>query len=133
MRRRAETASGFCHGRLRATGGLPDDKTVLVEHFTDHTGKLPGHGACPLRKEGKCPLSLLLRHAAGEQSGMNLGCVDDDDGVLLYSYGGEKLPEGLLYQINPDTVKPVLEAVPPLTPVFSMTFRYSAARALMMG
>ena len=129
----AETASGFLSRQIEATGGLPDDKTVLVEHFTDHTGNCQVMVHALFGRRVNAPLSLLLRHAAGEQSGMNLGCVDDDDGVLLYSYGGEKLPEGLLYQINPDTVKPVLEAVLPLTPVFSMTFRYSAARALMMG
>lgn len=129
----AETASGFLSRQIEATGGLPDDKTVLVEHFTDHTGNCQVMVHALFGRRVNAPLSLLLRHAAGEQSGMNLGCVDDDDGVLLYSYGGEKLPEGLLYQINPDTVKPVLGAVLPLTPVFSMTFRYSAARALMMG
>ena len=128
----AETASGFLSRQIEATGGLPDDKTILVEHFTDHTGNCQVMVHALFGRRVNAPLSLLLRHAAGEQSGMNLGCVDDDDGVLLYSYGGEKLPEGLLYQINPDTVKPVLEAVLPLTPVFSMTFRYSAARALMM-
>ena len=129
----AETASGFLSRQIEATGGLPDDKTILVEHFTDHTGNCQVMVHALFGRRVNAPLSLLLRHAAGEQSGMNLGCVDDDDGVLLYSYGGEKLPEGLLYQINPDTVKPVLEAVLPLTPVFSMTFRYSAARALTMG
>ncbi len=76
-------------------------------------------------KRVNAPLSLL-RQAAGQQTGMNLGCVEDDDGILLYSYGGEQLPEGLLYQMNPETVVPVLEAVLPPTPVFSITFRYSA-------
>ena len=36
-------------------------------------------------------------------------------------------------QINPDQVRPVLEAILPDTPLFGMTFRYNAARALMMG
>ena len=43
------------------------------------------------------------------------------------------MPEGLLFQINPDQVRPVLEAILPDTPLFGMTFRYNAARALMMG
>ena len=129
----AETASGFLSRQIEATGGLPDDKTILVEHFTDHTGNCQVMVHALFGRRVNAPLSLLLRHAAGEQSGMNLGCVDDDDGVLLYSYGGEKLPEGLLYQINPDTVKPVLEAVLPLTQVVRGSFRDSGARALMMG
>ena len=65
--------------------------------------------------------------------GLDVGSVDEEDGFLLYPYGREQLPEGLLFQINPDQVRPVLEAILPDTPLFGMTFRYNAARALMMG
>ena len=59
--------------------------------------------------------------------------MDEEDGFLLLSLWREQLPEGLLFQINPDQVRPVLEAILPDTPLFGMTFRYNAARALMMG
>lgn len=129
----AETASGFLRRQIEATGGLPDDRTILVEHFTDHTGcnQIMVHAL--LGRRVNAPLSLLMQHAAAEQCGMNLGCVDEDDGFLMYPYGEEKLPEGLLYRIDPGSVRRILEAVLPLTPLFNMTFRYSAARALMMG
>lgn len=129
----AKTASGFLKRQIAATGGLPDDKTILVEHFTDHTGSNQIMVHALLGRRVNAPLSLLVQHVAAEQSGMNLGCVDEDDGFLLYPYGEEKLPEGLLYQIEPGSVGHILETILPLTPLFSMTFRYGAARALMMG
>lgn len=129
----AETASGFLKRQIEATGGLPDDKTILVEHFTDHTGSNQIMVHAMFGRRVNAPLALLMRHVAARMGEMNLGCVDEDDGFLIYPYGEEKLPEGLLYQIDPDNVRTVLEAELPLTPLFGMTFRYSAARALMMG
>jgi ATP-dependent Lhr-like helicase len=63
----------------------------------------------------------------------NIGCVDEEDGFLLYPYGDEILPEGLIYAIPPKGARKIMEAILPTTPAFSMTFRYNAGRALMMG
>lgn len=30
--------AGYLARQIEATGGLPDDRTIIVEHFTDHTG-----------------------------------------------------------------------------------------------
>lgn len=129
----AGTAAGFLKRQIAATGGLPDDRTVIVEHFTDQTGGSQAMVHTMFGRRVNAPLSMLVQHAAAEGGGPNLGCVDDEEGFLLYAYGDEKLPEGLLYRVNPDHVRQALEALLPLTPVFGMTFRYSAARALMMG
>ena len=43
------------------------------------------------------------------------------------------MPEGLLYQVDPESVVPVLEALLPATPIFGIAFRYNSGRALMMG
>ena len=126
-------ASGFITRQIQATEGLPDDRTIVVEHFKDSTGshQVMVHALFGRRVNG--PLSLVLRHIIRNTMGMDVGSVDEEDGFLLYPYGREQLPEGLLFQINPDQVRPVLEAILPDTPLFGMTFRYNAARALMMG
>ena len=59
--------------------------------------------------------------------------MDEEEGVLLYPYGNDVLPEGLLFQIDEKQARSILEAALPLTPLFNMTFRYNASRALMMG
>ena len=129
----SSNASGFIQRQIQATEGLPDDRTIVVEHFKDSTGshQVMVHALFGRRVNG--PLSLVLRHMIRNTMGLDVGSVDEEDGFLLYPYGREQLPEGLLFQINPDQVRPVLEAILPDTPLFGMTFRYNAARALMMG
>ena len=38
-----------------------------------------------------------------------------------------------MFQIDEKQARSILEAALPLTPLFNMTFRYNASRALMMG
>lgn len=129
----ALNAAGFLRRQMEAAEGLPDDRTVLMEHFKDSTGNYQIMVHAMFGRRVNAPLSLLAQYAAGKASGLDIGCVDDEEGFLLYPYGGEELPEGLLYQIDPGRARALLEAMLPLTPVFSMTFRYNAARSLMMG
>ena len=129
----AESAAGYLCRQIAATGGLPDDKTIIAEHFCDEKGSHQVMIHSLFGRRINAPLAILVRHAVQEKYHMNVGCVDDEDGILLYPYGDEVLPEGILKSISIDKVKTVLEAVLPQTPLFSMAFRYNAARALMMG
>lgn len=126
-------AAGFLKRQIEATGGLPDDRTVIVEHFKDSSGSHQVMVHAMFGRKVNAPLSLLMQQAARRACGLDVGCVDEEDGFLLYPYGKERLPEGLFGQIDPANVRPVLEAILPETPLFGMAFRYNAARALMMG
>ena len=128
----ADLSAGFIRRQIQATGGLPDDKTILIEHFRDPSGNAQVMIHSLFGKRVNAPLALLLQEAA-RQAGIQAGCVEEEDGILLYSYGTEKIPEGLLYQVDPDSVYPVLEALLPAAPVFGIAFRYNSGRALMMG
>lgn len=129
----AQAAADFMKRQMQATGVMPDDRTIVVEHFRDASGmpQVMIHSLFGRRVNG--PLSLLVQHRVQKDYGCSVGCVDEEDGFLLYSYGSGALPEGLLYTVDPDTAGELLEAILPVTPLFSMTFRYNAARALMMG
>lgn len=129
----ADNASSYLKRQIEAVGSLPDDRTIVVEHFTDHMGSKQMMVHALFGKRVNAPLSLLLRHAASVTAGMNLGCVDDEDGFVMYHYGNETIPDGLFYQIDADNVRRYLETILPDTALFNMTFRYNAARALMMG
>lgn len=128
-----ESAADFLCRQIASTSGLPDDKTIIAEHFCDHTGshQVMLHSLFGRRING--PLAILAQHAVRKNNQINIGCVDEESGILLYAYGEEKLPEGILFSIDPGSARSVLEAILPQTPAFSMTFRYNAARALMMG
>lgn len=124
----AQNAADFLNRQIAATGCLPGDKTVLVEYFRDHAGNGQMMVHCLFGRRINAPLALLARHAAVERFGQNVGVVDEENGILLYAYGKERIPEGILQSIDPGSVRKVLEAALLQTPVFNMTFRYNAAR-----
>lgn len=129
----AKGAQDFLERQLEAVGTLPDDRTIIVEHFRDDTGihQIMFHSM--FGKQVNEPLAILVQLEAKMLTNTNINHFDDDDGFLLFPYGDCTIPEGLLNRIRPETARPVLEAVLPTTPIFNMTFRYNSARALMMG
>lgn len=126
-------ASGYLERQIKAVGSLPDDRTILVEHFRDSSGNSQLMFHSLFGKRINAPLSLLAAQAAREQLGIEIGSVDEEDGFLLYSYGSDTLPEGILQGLHPDTSVRKLELLLPATSVFNMAFRYNSGRALMMG
>lgn len=126
-------AAGYLKRQIAATGSLPDDKTIVAEHFKDQSGNSQLMFHSVFGRQINAPLALLAAHTAGEELGVNVGSVNEEDGFLLYSYGDTVLPEGLLNRICPETAEAVLSALLPSTPLFNMAFRYNCGRALMMG
>ncbi len=126
-------AEAYLRRQMEATGGLPDDRTILLEHFRDQSGhsQLMVHSV--FGRQVNSPLALLAARRAQQEMGVNVGSVDEEDGFLLYSYGEEAMPEGLLYRVDPESAEAVLGALLPSTPLFNMAFRYNCGRALMMG
>ena len=126
-------ASGYLERQIKATGSLPDNKTILVEHFKDSSenSQLMIHSLFGRRINA--PLALLAAQAVRDKMGIEIGSVEEEDGILLYSYGSHVLPEGVLQMVDPDTCIRQLEIMLPATPVFNMAFRYNSGRALMMG
>lgn len=128
-----EKAAGFLRRQIEATGVLPDDHTVVVEHYRDHTGSSQIMVHSLFGRQVNAPLAILAQQEAVKETGQNVGCVDDESGFLLYPFSGQTLPEGIFKRLDPDKARAILEAVLPSTPLFNMTFRYNAGRALMMG
>ena len=126
-------SSGYLERQIKAAGSLADDKTILVEHFRDASGNSQLMFHSVFGRRINAPLALLLAHLAGKRTGMEVGSVDEEDGFLLYAYGADDLPEGVLQYADPDTCIRQLEILLPETPVFNMAFRYNCGRALMMG
>ncbi len=126
-------AAGYLKRQIKATGGMPDDRTIIIEHFKDQSGNYQLMVHSIFGRRINAPLSLLAAHTAREELNIEVGSVDEEDGFLLYSYGDKSLPEGLLYRIFPETSETILSALLPSTPLFNMAFRYNSSRALMMG
>lgn len=119
--------------QIEAAGLLADDKTIVIEHFPDEAGAHQLMLHCPFGKRVNRPLAMLLREEAKRQTGFDIHAYDDDDGVLLYLMGTVEIPDRLLHLLRPESVESRVEALLPGESVFTMSFRYAAARALMLG
>lgn len=126
-------SEGYLKRQIAVTGGLPDDRTILAEHFRDQSGNSQLMIHSVFGRRINAPLALLAAQEAEKELKINVGSVDEEDGFLLYSYGDQMMPEGLLGRIDPETAEAVLAAMLPSAPVFNMAFRYNCGRALMMG
>ncbi len=126
-------ASHYLERQIKITKGLPDYKTIIIEHFKDSSGNSQLMVHSIFGRRINAPLALLAAQAAREQLKIEIGSVDEEDGFLLYSYGSGVLPEGILQRIDPDTCIRKLEIMLPATSLFNMAFRYNSGRALMMG
>lgn len=129
----AKLSAGYLRRQIEAAGTLADDRTIVAEHFRDQSGngQLMIHSVFGRRVNA--PLALLAARAAQQEMGENVSSVDEEDGFLLYSYGNEPMPEGLLYRIDPSGAEGQLGALLLSAPVFQIAFRYNCGRALMMG
>jgi ATP-dependent Lhr-like helicase len=129
----AKSAESFLERQISATGSLPDDKTIIIEHFKDETGNQQMMVHSVFGRQVNAPLALLAREVACIMTKKNISYVEDDDGFLLFPYAGGDLPEGILNRIEPKKARKKLEAMILATPLFNINFRYNVNRALMMG
>ena len=130
----ADNAGEYLLRQVEVTGVLPDDKTIVIEHFIGETGGEQMMVHSVFGRRVNAPLSLLAQAAASRQTGMDIAYFDEDDGFLLFPYGGERdLPYGILESIDIAAAEKALEIMLPKTPTFNMSFRYNAARALIFG
>lgn len=129
----AKNAMGYLERQIKATGVLPDDRTIIVEHFLDETGNNQMMIHSIFGRQVNEPLSILAREIVSKHMQTAINSVDLDDGFLLFPYDGQPLPEGILQEIEPTTARNILASILPSTPLFNMNFRYNSARALMMG
>ncbi len=129
----AKSAKLYIEQQAQISGILPDDRTIIIEHFPDELGYRQMMVHAMFGKRVNAPLAALVGEMAKRLLGVDVNAYDDDDGFLLLSYCDKQLPTGLLTMLNTETARKSLEAVLPSTPLFNMAFRYNAFRALMLG
>ena len=129
----ATDTADFIDRQLQVTQWLPSDQRLIAEHFVDEVGlhQIMVHSI--FGRQINAPLAILLAEVAKNLTGMDVDGYDDDDGILLMARGEQPLPQGLLQSLVPTACRELLATALPGTPLFNITFRHNAGRALMMG
>ena len=126
-------AARYIESCIEALGGMPDDNTIILEHFSDQAGESQLLVHSVFGRPVNQPLSMLLRSAAQRAVGGEVRVYVNDDGILLHSASGRLLPDNLLDRIDRRGLRRQVMDNLPDSALFAMSFRYNAARALMMG
>ncbi len=137
----SHTLTQYVGAQRAATGIVPDDRTVVIEHFRDETGSVRVVIHAAFGGRVTAPWGMALAQRARE----NLGGVDvqvqtTDDGIMLRlpSLGeslsgnaGQSFVSSLLGLSATEAEQLVMEEVGS-TSLFGARFRMNAARALLL-
>ena len=73
-----ENTSEFLKRQIKATKILPDDQTILIEHFRDSSGSPQAMLHTMFGRRINAPLALLLQDAAQRVTRTHIGSVDEE-------------------------------------------------------
>jgi ATP-dependent helicase Lhr and Lhr-like helicase len=129
----ARSLTAYLAEQRAATGLLPTDRRVVIEHFTDETGDARVVIHAPLGPAVLTPLALLLTRRLAEVTGTEPTFVSSGDGILLRLAATESgPPENPLALLRAAEAEPLLVDLLGDTALFGARFRENAARALLM-
>lgn len=114
-------------------GCLASDRRIVIEYFNDETGemRIVVHSHFGGRvNEG---MAILMEYVLSEALHIQVQASSSDDGILINLMGCIEYPRNIFSLIKPEEISNNLIDILPCTPLFSITFRHNASRALMMG
>jgi ATP-dependent Lhr-like helicase len=114
-------------------GYVPTDRRIVVEFFSDEVGDRRAVIHSVFGGRVNSGLAILLERALANALHCQVDVSSNDDGVLVHFFGIESFPGNIMALVKSSFAEQRLVSSLPTTPLYSMTFRYNAARALMLG
>ena len=115
-----------------ATGILPDEKTLVLERFTDELGDWRVVLHTPFGKGVNAAWALATGWRVAQETGMDAQAVAGDDGIVLRLPQGDKEPDGAIFQFDADEIADIVTEQVGNSALFASRFRECAARALLL-
>ena len=117
----------------RATGYLPDDRTLVLERFRDELGdwRLVLHS--PFGAQVHAPWALAIAARLRERyGGMDVQALHTDDGIVIRVPDADEPPPAGIAMLDPEEVEQLVTAELGASAMFASRFRECAARALLL-
>ena len=118
--------------QAKATGAVPDDRTVVVERFRDEIGDWRVCVHTPLGSRVHAPLALALEARLQERLSVNARALWTDDGIALHLPDVESPPSLEELILDPEEVQELVSSQLPASALFAAHFRENAARSLLL-
>ncbi len=128
----AKTLRDHVARQVRVAGAVPDDRTVLVETFTDPAGELGLAVLSPFGGKLHLALKLALQGQLRRRLGISAACLHGDDGLLIRLPKTDSPPLDLFAGLTPALAEDLIRAELGDSALFGLRFRQNAGRALLM-
>ncbi|WP_235839374.1 DEAD/DEAH box helicase [Corynebacterium urinipleomorphum] len=115
-----------------ATGIVPDEKTLVLERFTDELGDWRVVLHTPFGKGVNAAWALATGWRVAQETGMDAQAVAGDDGIVLRLPQGEKDPDASIFAFDADEIADIVTEHVGNSALFASRFRECAARALLL-
>jgi ATP-dependent Lhr-like helicase len=130
--RAAQNLLTYLDDQRRATGVVPDDRTIVIERFPDEIGDWRICILTPFGARVHAPWAMAIEEQVSERLGLDVDILWSDDGIALrLPEAVEELPIDELL-VDPAAVEELVVRRLPATALFAARFREASARALLL-
>jgi ATP-dependent Lhr-like helicase len=122
----------YVRGQLASMGGLPTDRSVIIEASRDQLGDWQVILLTPLGSRFHFSLRLALEGRLRQRLGYAPRCLHHDDGLLIRLIDCDEPVMDIFDGLTPDNVEEVILTELADSALFALRFRQNAARALLL-
>jgi ATP-dependent Lhr-like helicase len=130
--RAARNLLDYLEEQRRATGVLPDDRTLVLERFRDEMGDWRLCFLSPLGGRVLAPLTLAIRARLRRAGESEIDALWSDEGMVFRLPERDRPPEAQEMIPQPEELEQLLTGELGGSALFAATFREAAARALLL-
>ncbi len=130
--RAAQNLLTFLAEQQAATGAVPSDRTIVVEHFRDEIGDWRLCILTPFGGRVHAPWALALGAQLRESLGLETQAIWSDDGIAIHLPDADATPPIDDVLLDPETVEELVTQQLGETALFGARFRENAGRALLI-
>jgi ATP-dependent Lhr-like helicase len=131
-RRAGENLLQYLDDQRRATGQIPDDRTIVIERTRDELGDWRVCLLTPLGGQILAPWSMAVLAKIQEEHTVDVETLWTDDGLVVRFPEMDDPPDPALLLPDPDDVERLVLKQLGGTSLFAAKFREAAARALLL-
>ncbi len=128
----AENLLQYLDDQQRATGVVPDDRTVLIERSTDDVGDWRYSVLTPFGSRVHAPWAMAATAQIRDERGLDAEVMWSDDGFVVRVPEGDVALDPALLIPDPDDVERLVVRQLGSTAMFAARFREAAGRALLL-
>ena len=123
----------YLDDQRKATGHVPDDRTLVVERFRDELGDWRVVLHSPYGDRVHAPWALAITAALRERyQNMDVQALHTDDGIIIRVPDADEPPPADIALIDPDEIRDIVTREVGASALFASRFRECASRALLL-